>query len=107
MASGSSARGVVVVAVRDHNDRLPHRSIRLHRQHLVTAGLIDGVEEGSAPTRPQTMDRLVQQIDVVGVVLLDIGTNIEARNKRCIGAVQHLEKELGGGVLFELESVDG
>ena len=74
-------------------------------QHLVVAGLVEGVEERGAAAGTELADALVQEIDVVGEVLGDVGLDVEAFDEGAVVAVEDLEEELDGGVLLELEAL--
>ena len=62
------------------------------------------IERGSA-AGTELADALVEQVDVVGEGLGDIGLDVEAFDKGTVVAVQNLKKELDGGVLLELEAL--
>ncbi len=69
------------------------------------AGLVEGVEEGGAAAGAKPADALVEEVDVVGEVLLDVGLDVEAFDEGAVVAVEDLKEELDGGVLLELEAL--
>ncbi len=69
------------------------------------AGLVEGVEEGGAAAGTELADALVEQVDVVGEVLGDVGLDVEALDEGAVVEVEDLEEELDGGVLLELEAL--
>ena len=77
----------------------------LQGEHLVLAGLVEGVEEGGASAGTKLADALVQEIDIVGEVLREVGLDVEAFDEGAVVAVKDLEEELDGGVLLELEAL--
>ena len=77
----------------------------LEGEHLLAAGLVEGVEERGAAAGTELADALVEEIDVVGEVLRDVGLDVEALDEGAVVEVQDLEEELDGGVLLELEAL--
>ena len=96
---------VVVVAVGDEDEGAADGSALLQGEHLVVAGLVEGVEEGGAAAGTELADALVEEVDVVGEVLGEIGLDVEAFDEGAVVAVKDLEEELDGGVLLELEAL--
>ena len=105
MASDSFDAAVVVVAVGDEDEGAADGAGLLQGQHLVFAGFVEGVEEGGAAAGTELADALVEEVDVVGEVLGEVGLDVEAFDKGAVVAVEDLEKELDGGVLLELEAL--
>ena len=105
MASDSSDAAVVVVAVGDEDEGAADGAGLLQGEHLVSAGLVEGVEEGGAAAGTQLADALVEEVDVVGEVLREIGLDVEAFDEGAVVEVKDLEEELDGGVLLELEAL--
>ena len=96
---------VVVVAVGDEDDSAAYGASLLQGEHLVPAGPVERVEEGGASAGPQLADALVEEIDVVGEVLREIGLDVEAFDEGAVVEVKYLEEELDCGVLLELEAL--
>jgi hypothetical protein len=97
--------GVVVVAVGHEDESAAYGGGLLQGEHLVLTGFVEGVEERGASARAEFADTLVEEIDVVGEVLGDVGLNVEAFDEGAVVAVKDLEEELDGGVLLELEAL--
>jgi len=97
--------GVVVVAVGDEDEGAADGTGLLEGEHLVFAGFVEGVEEGGAATGTELADALIEEVDVVGEVLGDVGFDVEAFDEGAVVAVEDLEEELNGGVLLELEAL--
>ncbi len=96
---------VVVVAVGDEDEDAADGHFVAEGEHLLVAGLVEGVEEGGAAAGTELADALVEEVDVVGEALGDVGLDVEAFDEGAVVEVQDLEEELDGGVLLELEAL--
>ena len=96
---------VVVVAVGDEDEGAANGAGLLKGEHLVFAGLVEGVEECGAAAGTQLADSLVEEIDVVGEVLGEVGLDVEALDEGAVVAVEDLQEKLDGGILLELEAL--
>src|SRR5207248_8379131 len=96
---------VVVIAVGDEDEGAAYGAALLQSEHLVFAGFVEGVEESGAAAGSELADALVEEIDVVGEVLREIGLDVEAFDEGAVVAVKNLEEEFDGGVLLELEAL--
>ena len=74
-------------------------------QHLVAAGLVECVEERGAAARTELANALIEEIDVVGEVLGEIGLDVETLDEGAIVDVEDLQEKLDGGVLLELKAL--
>ena len=102
---GLLGAAVVVVAVGDEDDGAADGASLVEGEHLVAAGLVERVEESGAAAGTELADALVEEIDVVGEVLGDVGLDVEAFDEGAVVDVEDLEEELDGGVLLELEAL--
>src|SRR6185312_4168557 len=84
---------VVVIAVGDENQGAAHRARLGKIQHLVAAGLVESVIERRTAAGPQLADSLVQQVDIIGKSLGNIGRNIEALDEGSVVEVQDLQQK--------------
>ena len=96
---------VVVVAVGDEDESAADGGGLLQGEHLVFAGLVEGVEECGAAAGTKFADALVEEVDVIGEVLGDVGFDVEAFDEGAVVAMEDLKEELDGGVLLELEAL--
>ena len=96
---------VVVVTVGDENEGAADGDFVAEGKHLLVAGLVESVEQGGAAAGAEFADALIEEVDVVGEGLGDVGLDIEALNEGAVVDVQHLEEEFDGGVLLELEAL--
>ena len=96
---------VVVVTVGDDDEGAADGTVFLEGEHLVAAGLIESVVERGASAGTELADALIQQIDVVGEGLGDVGLDVKAFDEGAVVAMEDLEEELDGGVLLELEAL--
>ena len=73
-------------------------------EHLVAAGLVEGVVEGGAAAGAELVDAGVEKGDVVGEVLRKVGLDVKAFDEGAVVLVEDLGEELAGGVLLELKA---
>ena len=96
---------VVVVAVGDEDDGAADGSGLLQREHLVATGFVECVEERGTAAGTKLADALVEEVDIVGEVLGEVGLDVEALDEGAVVEVEDLEEELDRGVLLELEAL--
>src|SRR6185312_190490 len=66
---------------------------------------VECVEESGASAGAELADALVEQVDVVGEALGNVGRDVETFDEGAVVDVENLEEELDGGVLLELEAL--
>ena len=75
-------------------------------QQLVAAGKIERIEQRGAAAGTQFVHSMCQLFGVVGEILRDFRSHVEAHHKRLIVVgTNRLVQKLNGGFLFELEPV--
>lgn len=94
---------VIIVAVRDEDKDAADAPFPLNGEHLVVAGLLEGIEDCCAAAGPELLDTLFEQVHVVGEALRDVNLNVKALDKGPISAMKYLAKELDCRILLELK----
>jgi len=96
---------VVVIAVGDEDKSPADCGGLLKGEHLVFAGLVESVKECGAAAGTEFANALVEEVNVVGEVLGDVGFDVKAFDEGAVVAMEDLKEELDGRVLFELEAL--
>ena len=105
---GFFARDVtlVIVAIAQQNDGATNREALCVFQKLVAAGVVQGVVESCAAAGAQLVNTMGQSFGVVGEVLRDFWSYIEADDEGLVLLrVNGLIEEFDGGFLLELEAI--
>ncbi len=96
---------VVIVAIGNKDQDAAEGTFFSKGKHLVSAGLVEGIEERCSATGAQLADALIEKGDVVGEALSQVGLDVKALYEGEIAAMQYLMQELDGRVLLELEAL--
>ena len=102
---GLEGAGVVVVAVGDEDEGTTDGEGIAEREHLIATGFVERVKERGTAAGTKLADALVEEVDVVGEALGEVGLDVEAFDEGAIVEVEDLEEELDGGVLLKLEAL--